>query len=466
MGNYVSTFQTKFCPEQKVAEVQGHVQLGFEPVKKLFEENVKNGKEENAQLCVYYQGKKVVDLWCSYDEKFNADSLVGIFSSSKSITAIVVAWLVYNKFLRYDQKISEIWAEFTGRGKEEATIAHLMRHELGMPGFSESIDPDQLLPENIKKNTIGQIIEREVPQHEPGARREYHYFSRGWIINEVVRRADPRGRTVGQILREEICEPLGADVYIGCKDVSEERFADLKIRRVYDVIMEAVNSKNEGDLAITSFFRMIFGVVVAGVTSGGPSPPPPFKNIPIYRIDKLVELLNERRDIEIPSAGSSSSARGLAKLGAVMAGKGTFEKRKILDESTWEKMHQEPTEYLLFNNLNTWFTQGGVNVLSSKFDDGQEMDAKATQIKELFKSLNGFVGWMGLGGSVFQWQPELQIGFGYVPTLIDWSDFANFKGLKLQQKTVECVKKLQRGSVLWMNQNEDLSESFNNDLVL
>jgi len=104
MGNYVSTLQTRFCPEQKIPEVHGHVQLGFEPVKKLFEENVKKGKEENAQLCVYHKGKKVVDLWCNSDEQFNADSLVSIFSSSKSITAIVVAWLVYNNYLRYDQK--------------------------------------------------------------------------------------------------------------------------------------------------------------------------------------------------------------------------------------------------------------------------------------------------------------------------------------------------------------------------
>jgi len=366
------------------------------------------------------------------------------------------------------KKISEIWAEFTGRGKEEATLADLMRHELGIPGFSESIDPDQLTPESIKKNVIGQIIERECPQHEPGARREYHFFTRGWIINEIVRRADPRGRTVGQILREEICEPLGADVHIGVKDVPKEKFADLRIRRICDVVLEAVKSKNEDDLDITSFVQMIFGIVVAGVTSGGPSPPPPFKNIPMYRIDKLVELFNERRDIEIPSAGSNSSARGLAKLGAVMAGKGTFENRKIIDETTWDKMHHEPTEKLLFNNLNTRFTQGGVNVINSEFDDGQELNARNMKMKELFESLTGFVGWMGLGGSVFQWHPEHQIGFAYVPTLIDWSDFANTKGLKLQQKTIECVKKLNRGSVLWMNEDKDSPGyvNINNDIAL
>ena len=39
--------------------------------------------------------------------------------------------------------------------------------------------------------------------------REYHTVSRGWIINEIVRRVDPRQRTIGEFLRDEIATPLG-----------------------------------------------------------------------------------------------------------------------------------------------------------------------------------------------------------------------------------------------------------------
>ena len=44
----------------------------------------------------------------------------------------------------------------------------------------------------------------------------------------------------------------------------------------------------------------------------------------------------------------------------------------------------------------------------------------------------GFFGWMGFGGSVFQWHPELKIGFGYVPTLLTWIDLTNNKARQLQ----------------------------------
>ena len=35
-------------------------------------------------------------------------------------------------------------------------------------------------------------------------KRQYHAFTRGFIINELVRRIHPDGKTIGQILRDEI----------------------------------------------------------------------------------------------------------------------------------------------------------------------------------------------------------------------------------------------------------------------
>jgi len=41
-------------------------------------------------------------------------------------------------------------------------------------------------------------------------------MSRGWVINEIVRRADPKGRTVAEILDEDISDKLGCDLHVGC----------------------------------------------------------------------------------------------------------------------------------------------------------------------------------------------------------------------------------------------------------
>jgi hypothetical protein len=49
---------------------------------------------------------------------------------------------------------------------------------------------------------------------------------------------------------------------------------------------------------------------------------------------------------------------------------------------------------------------------------------------------------MGLGGSIFQWDPEHEIGFGYVPTSLNVLDFVNERGKAYQREVLDCVAKL------------------------
>ena len=90
--------------------------------------------ERNTQLCVYYRGERVVDLWASAidDGSFSADSLVNVFSSGKSLEALAIASLVDKGLLNYDDKITQHWPEFGANGKAGLTIADLMRHEAGL----------------------------------------------------------------------------------------------------------------------------------------------------------------------------------------------------------------------------------------------------------------------------------------------------------------------------------------------
>lgn len=48
---------------------------------------------------------------------------------------------------------------------------------------------------------------------------------------------------------------------------------------------------------------------------------------------------------------------------------------------------------------------------------------------------------MGYGGSIFQWNPELNIGFAYVPLDCIFGDYVNYKGSFLQQVASDCVIK-------------------------
>ena len=83
---------------------RGTVAPGFESVRQLFDAMLQSGCDTKAQLCIYVGDERVVDLWGVdpevVDETFGADSLVNVFSSTKTVTAIVVAKMVDKGRLR------------------------------------------------------------------------------------------------------------------------------------------------------------------------------------------------------------------------------------------------------------------------------------------------------------------------------------------------------------------------------
>ena len=124
----------------------------------------------------------------------------------------------------------------------QVTIADVLRHEGGMPVFSQQINIEDCFPENIHNNNVAKIIEDEELSFPPGEyrccyflfnssnamlwRREYHAFSRGFILQEVFRRAEPDNKTLGQFLGENVFTKLGVGVHMG---VSPELQQSLRI---------------------------------------------------------------------------------------------------------------------------------------------------------------------------------------------------------------------------------------------
>lgn len=104
--------------------------------------------------------------------------------------------------LDYDEKVSKYWPEFSQNGKENITLADVMRHEAGLVEFKEAFPMEYIARENIKKNKIGEIIEQSTQKFKNPAqsKREYHSITRCYILNEIVRRVDPQKRTIGEIL--------------------------------------------------------------------------------------------------------------------------------------------------------------------------------------------------------------------------------------------------------------------------
>ena len=50
-----------------------------------------------------------------------------VFSSGKSVSAFIIALMVERGLLTYDDKVSEHWPEFGQKGKQDITVAELLR---------------------------------------------------------------------------------------------------------------------------------------------------------------------------------------------------------------------------------------------------------------------------------------------------------------------------------------------------
>ena len=421
----------------KQLKIEGIVAPGFESVRALYEHNMQTLEERNTQLCVYYKGEQVVDLWATAigDEEFTADSLVNIFSSGKSLETIALAALVSKNLLDYKAKITVYWPEFGAQGKDDLTVADLMRHEAGLAAFNVSIEPADLLPENIKQNKIGSIIENH-PQkfREDGGRREYHAVSRGWIVNELFRRVDPAGRTIGEFLQEDISGPLEADANIGVKQADLSRRSKVVPLGFGFQFKQSLIPKFMGRRMEQNFFQILIKLIKLlpnlrkGTTRGAP---PPFKGM------KEIAFFNDPSIAmgETPSANANCTARGLAKIAAMMSMGGKWQDKTFVSEQAWQELHSDPLKGDM-GFMTTTFTQGGVNQFSATNSDSPKLEQDFNQGRE------GFFGWMGLGGSIFQWHPEHQIGFGYVPTSLNVLDLLNERGKTYQTEVLNCISNL------------------------
>ena len=107
--------------DDNVMRLEGRVASGYESVRDMFAQLLRDGEERHLQLCVYVGQECVVDLWGSssksVDEQFGPDSLINVFSSTKCLEAIVVAKCVDRGRIRYIDVVAQRkwWMEYLGR---------------------------------------------------------------------------------------------------------------------------------------------------------------------------------------------------------------------------------------------------------------------------------------------------------------------------------------------------------------
>jgi len=83
-------------------------------------------------------------------------------------------------------------------GKGDIRVCDVLRHECGLVTLDKTVGFTDVLPSELRqRDAVAAIIQNQKPSWPKNTKREYHGVTRGWILNEIFRRLDPNGRTMG-----------------------------------------------------------------------------------------------------------------------------------------------------------------------------------------------------------------------------------------------------------------------------
>jgi CubicO group peptidase (beta-lactamase class C family) len=284
--------------------VEGQVSRGFEAVREAFADNFARRGELGGACCAFHRGEKVVDLWGGVRNKetgepWEQDTMVLVWSASKGLSAMPLAIAHSRGWLDYDERVATYWPEFAQQGKDAITIRQLLAHQAGLFAFNEPVDPSVV----ADLDRLAVVLARQKPAWEAGTRQAYHAISLGFYEGELMRRVDPRHRSLGQFFQDEVATPLALDVYIRLpEEIPNARLASLAppsqlemLRMPPRLILDALNRRS---------------VVYRALLSN--------PGCDFVRDENRVYI----RNVEVPSGGVVGTARGIARAYSVFASGG------------------------------------------------------------------------------------------------------------------------------------------------
>jgi len=219
--------------------IGGDVARGFEAVSEVFRDNFTRRAELGGACCAYWHRHKVVDLWGGIrsrqtGEPWEKDTMVIVHSASKGLAAMTLAIAHSRGWLDYEDRVAHYWPEFGQHGKDRLTVRQLLAHQAGLFAFDEPLDRSVV----ADPDRLAAVLARQKPAWAPGTRQAYHAITLGFYQGELLRRIDPRHRTLGQFFQDEIASPLGLDVYIRLpRAIPDSRLATISRPRPIDMLL-------------------------------------------------------------------------------------------------------------------------------------------------------------------------------------------------------------------------------------
>ncbi|MFD5754411.1 serine hydrolase domain-containing protein [Streptomyces sp. NPDC127044] len=298
---------------QPAPRVHGHCDARFAAVRTAFEENFRDRDELGAAVTVTLDGESVVDLWGGWADAartrpWERETLVNVWSTSKGPTALCAHILADRGLLDFDAPVAAYWPEFAAAGKESVLVRHLLSHRAGLAGLREPHDLAQLCDWEL---TVERLAAQE-PWWEPGTRSGYHALTFGHLVGEVVRRVS--GLRPGAFLEREVTGPLGIDFTIGLPEKEAERAAELVHPPVASSSEQAAIFAQLAPAAVAALANPLVGAAEANTARW--------------------------RAAEIPAANGHGTARAVAALYGIFAGRGAYGSRQVLSPEAAERVRE------------------------------------------------------------------------------------------------------------------------------
>lgn len=255
--------------------------------------------EEGVQVAAYLGGDLIVDAWAGAADPatgapVDGSTLFNVFSVTKAVTATALHRLAGRGLVDYDAPVARHWPEFARNGKEAITVGHVLAHRAGIPWMPEDVTPER----QADWRWMIQAIEDTAPSYPPGTVNAYHALVWGWIVGEIVRRADPGHRPIETVIRQDLLEPLGiTDLFLGLPESEDGRVARL---------IGGDPPDNAPDLYLRGMPRQVFP---------GSS---------VYNTSLARRTVN-------PGAGGIGTARAFARFFAMLAGHGELDGVRLLE---------------------------------------------------------------------------------------------------------------------------------------
>ena len=379
--------------------IRGDVAPGFDAVVEIFERNFTEDIEVGASFCAVVDGVPVVDLWGGYCDQdctvpWESDTLVNVYSTTKGIAASVIATLVEQGLLDYEEPVANHWPEFRA-GEGGLTVGQFLSHQSGVCGLRETVTIEDL----YSWDDMTRRIAAEIPHWEPGTAAGYHAILWGFLAGELALRVS--GKTLGMLLLERVAGPLDADFYIGLPEAEHGRVADLIGPNRARVLPDSAAAQ-------------------------------PVKVPPLFPFALQNPTIRPYRDAcssawrvaEIAAANGHGNARGIARIYAALAQGGSSKDVQVMRPETIARMTRQQWGMVDDLVLGRPMRRGcGVNLNTA----------------EQYGPSPLAFGHSGAGGSIGFADPHRRLGVGYAMNQMQPGIEADTRGSRLVRAIIDCV---------------------------